>query len=230
MKSSPIPRRAVCSTCLRPQRSCICAAVRCVAHQAQVLILQHPLEEHHAKGTGRLLHLCLARSRLLVGEAFAPDALAHALHGPWDAGSHEKPRHTLLLYPPTPPGGALSVRAPPPLPANWLAAPERLRLVLLDATWRKSRRMLWANPQLQQLPRLALEEAALPASRYAVRRAHAPHQRSTLEATAQALAQLEPDNAQLPAALHAAMDAFVAQLQAQQRSGSAMLTAPPPAS
>ena len=204
--------------------------MRRVAHQAQVLILQHPLEEHHAKGTGRLLHLCLAHSRLLVGEAFAPDALARALQAPWTEADRTAPRHTLLLYPPTLPGGALSVPTPPPLPVDWLAAPGRLRLVLLDATWRKSRRMLWANPLLQQLPRLALEEDALPESRYAVRRAHAPHQRSTLEATAQALAQLEPGNVQLPAALHAAMESFVAQLQAQQRMRSAMLAAPPPAS
>ena len=65
-----------------------------------------------------------------------------------------------------------------------------LRLVLLDGTWRKSRKMLWANPLLQALPRLALHH--VPASRYAIRKAHAPHQLSTLEATQQALRHLEP--------------------------------------
>ena len=34
--------------------------------------------------------------------------------------------------------------------------PSRLRLIVLDGTWRKSRKMLYRNPLLQQLPRLSL--------------------------------------------------------------------------
>jgi DTW domain-containing protein YfiP len=64
-----------------------------------------------------------------------------------------------------------------------------VRLVVLDATWRKSRKMLHLNPALQRLPRLSLENA--PASSYTIRKAHQPGQLSTLEATCAALAQLE---------------------------------------
>ena len=92
-----------------------------------------------------------------------------------------------------------------------MAEPARLRLVVLDATWRKSRKMLWSNPTLQALPRLALHH--VPASRYAIRKAHAPHQLSTLEATQQALRHLEPANAGI-AALGAAMQDFMARQQA----------------
>lgn len=95
---------------------------------------------------------------------------------------------------------------PPALPLEWLAEPARLRLVVLDGTWRKSRRMLWANPALQRLPRLALDD--VPPSRYAIRKAHAPHQLSTLEAVECALRQLEPGNAAI-AALGEAMQAFM---------------------
>ncbi|AVP57633.1 tRNA-uridine aminocarboxypropyltransferase [Pulveribacter suum] len=204
----PVPaRRAHCPRCLRPARTCLCAAVCVVDHQVQVLLLMHPLEVGQAKGTGQLLHLCLPGSRVLVGEAFAPQALRQALVQPW---GDALPRQPLLLYPASPPhprqpGG---VQAPPAAP--FLATPggAPLRLVVLDATWRKSRRMLWANPLLQALPRLSLH--APPASRYAIRRAHAPEQRSTLEATCHALMQLEPANAQLPALVQA-MDAFMAQ-------------------
>ena len=65
-----LPRRPVCPRCQRPAAACICAAVRPVAHQVQVLILMHPLEQHQAKGTARLLHLCLTGSRIVVGETF----------------------------------------------------------------------------------------------------------------------------------------------------------------
>ncbi len=219
-------RRPICARCLRPASACICAAARPVRHAVQVLILMHPLELHQAKGTGRLAHLCLARSRVLVGEAFEPQRLARALGQPWDEADTRAPRRALLLYPPTPPGGPLPVAAAPAVPAGWLAEPARLRLVVLDATWRKSRRMLWANPLLQALPRLALR--APPASRYLIRKAHEPHQRSTLEATWHALAQLEPGNSALPA-LGDAMDAFVRQQERHApQARSAMLAAPLP--
>ena len=196
-------RRSVCARCLRPATACICAAVRPVEHAAQVLILMHPLEEHHAKGTARLLHLCLPHSRVIVGEAFGPDVLAQ----PWTEADRRSPRRAVLLYPPTPPDPQHPMHPAPELPAGWLAEPARLRLVVLDGTWRKSRRMLWANPALQRLPRLALQGA--PASRYAIRKAHAPHQLSTLEAAQLALQRLEPANPGI-AALGDAMQAFMA--------------------
>ncbi|TFI47008.1 DTW domain-containing protein, partial [Diaphorobacter sp. DS2] len=109
----------------------------------------------------------------------------------------------------------------PPLSTDWLAVPERLRLVVLDGTWRKSRRMLWANPALQALPRLALQQ--VPPTRYAVRKAHAPHQLSTLEAAQCALQQLEPANPHI-AALSQAMDALMALLRSRDGAArSAML-------
>ncbi|MBP6720332.1 MAG: DTW domain-containing protein, partial [Rhodoferax sp.] len=86
-------------------------------------------------------------------------------------------------------------------------------LVVLDGTWRKSRKMLHQNPLLQQLPRLALHD--LPASHYHVRQAHRPDQRSTLEATCAALAQLEGD-AERFAPLLAAFDGFVESLAMKQ--------------
>ncbi|MBS0468473.1 MAG: DTW domain-containing protein [Proteobacteria bacterium] len=198
--------RSLCPRCQRPQTTCLCAAVHTARHQVQVLILMHPLEQHQAKGTARLLHMCLPGSRLVVGETHDCEALARLLAEPWNDADRQAPRRTLLLYPPT--TADAPCPAPPPLPPGWLAAPERLRLVVLDGTWRKSRKMLWTNPALQALPRLALEEVG--ASGYAIRKAHAPHQLSTLEATQQALQQLEPANQSI-AALGAAMQAFMAQ-------------------
>ena len=85
--------------------------------------------------------------------------------------------------------------------------------MVLDGTWRKSRRMLHQNPLLQQLPRLPLH--ALPASRYRIRTAPQPHQRSTLEATCAALAQLEGHPRRFEPLL-GAFDRFVAQQAAWQ--------------
>jgi DTW domain-containing protein YfiP len=186
-------RRPICEACLRPASACICRWVTCLASRVELLILQHPLEVANAKNSARLLHLCVAGSRLVTGEAFDEAVLAQLLHG----GG----RRALLLYPAPPgvAGGAGPAAA---------CAPEALRLVVLDATWRKSRKMLHLNPILRTLPRLALSGMA--PSAYRIRKAHAPDQLSTLEAAAQALARIEDDPARYRPLL-AAFDGFVQQ-------------------
>jgi DTW domain-containing protein YfiP len=200
MTATPSPKRATCATCLRPQSACICRWIAPVAPQVELLILQHPLEVANAKNSARLLHLCVAGSVLVAGETFDADALPALLHG----GG----RSPLLLYPDTPADAGLGLAAPEPSDPGLLLAPSRLRLVVLDATWRKSRKMLYLNPLLQRLPRLALRD--MPASGYRIRKAHAPDQLSTLEAAARALLQLEGDPAAC-ATLLSAFDGFVEQ-------------------
>lgn len=196
--SQPTTQRPRCTRCLRASTACICQWVRPTPHCVEVLILQHPLEVLNAKGTARLLHLGLPGSRLVVGEKFAPEDLQHHLFAPWPhaessdehAGSATSgPQTTVLLYPETPDHGALGLPIPPALPAQALSQPERMRLVVLDGTWRKSRKMLFTNPLLQTLPRQPLQQ--LPPSAYRIRKAHLPDQLSTLEATCAALAQVE---------------------------------------
>ncbi len=185
-----------------------------MAHGTGVLILQHPLELHEAKGTARLLHLSLPHSLMVTGERFDPGALQPLLTAPWDAQDRsEHPRRALLLYPEAPQDAASGIATPPPLNPAWLQTPARLRLVVLDGTWRKSRKMLHLNPLLQQLPRLPLHQPTT--SRYRIRTAHQPHQLSTLEATCAALAQLE-GCAKRFAPLLAAFEGFVAQQAAWQ--------------
>ena len=77
--------------------------------------------------------------------------------------------------------------------------------------------MLHLSPALQRLPRFTLAE--LPASRYAIRKAHQPGQLSTLEATCAALAQLEGETTRFQPLL-AAFDGFVAQQGAYIEKGA----------
>jgi DTW domain-containing protein YfiP len=203
----------MCATCLRPQSACLCHWVRPTAHAVEVLILQHPLEVAQAKGSARLLHLSLQHSRLVTGEVFEESTLHALLTAPFEPQSDDpQPRLTLLLYPDNPSESDLPLESPPVLEARHLEQASGLRLVVLDGTWRKSRKMLYLNPLLQQLPRLALRD--LPPSHYLIRKAHRPDQRSTLEATCAALAQLEGDTVHF-APLMEAFDGFVAQQSRQ---------------
>ena len=164
------------------------------------------MEVAQAKGSGRLLHLSLQRSQLLVGERL--DALQMQT-----LSAHHR---AILLYPSTQDDASLLPATA--VPDEWLHDAASLWLVVLDATWRKSRKMLHCNPWLQQLPRMALPNP--PASRYLIRKAHGSHQLSTLEATCAALSQLE-GQARLCAPLLSAFDGFVQQ-QLAYRPQSAM--------
>lgn len=137
-------------------------------------MLQHPQEQRQAKNSVALLRLSLARCEVVVGERFAPAELQALLHRP----GHE----TRLLYPDVP--------AAPAAGGVAAATPAPVRLVVLDATWRKSLRMLLEHPALAALPRLALSAPA-PTRYRAIRAARRADQVSTLEATVQALAELE---------------------------------------
>jgi DTW domain-containing protein len=181
-----VTKRASCAACLRPQRACICGCIQRVASEVEVLILQHPSEVLHAKGTARLLHLCLPNSRIVVGEVFDEYALQTLLN--------EGGKQSVLLYP---------TDCEQPLVG---AALNQIRLVVLDATWQNSRRLLRLNPLLQTLPRAAFKNPET--TRYsAIRIAHAPHQLSTIEATGAMLAQLDKGFDTQP--LLAAFDDFI---------------------
>lgn len=156
------------------------------------------MEVTNAKGSARLLHLSLPGSKLVVGEAFAGAELQLLLAG----------KTNILLYPDTAVDLSLGMPSPPAFDPSWQQQPSSLRLVVLDGTWRKSRKMLYLNPLLQQLPRLPLRNT--PPSHYLIRKAHAPDQLSTLEASCYALMQLENNIARYHP-LIAAFDGFVAQ-------------------
>jgi DTW domain-containing protein YfiP len=204
-----VPQRQLCSRCQRPLTACICRWIAPHANLAEVLILQHPQEVKEAKGSARLLQLSLAHCSLLVGEVFEDVSLREQLF----AGG----RQPVLLYPEDPPGGsAPPAPAPPALPSTENRQAEGLRLVVLDGTWRKSRKMLYLNPALQALPRLALHD--MPAGRYHIRKAQRAGQLSTLEATCYALAVLEKREHGYEGLLQA-FDAFVSCYAEQKQKG-----------
>jgi DTW domain-containing protein YfiP len=195
--------RERCARCGLPLPTCLCGLATPTANRVDVLVLQHPREAREAKGSGRLLRLSLARCRVEIGERFDEPTLATLLHGDG--------RRSVLLYP----GDGETAESEP------FAAGAPSQLVVLDGTWRKSLRMLKANPLLQTLPRLRIVPAA--ASRYgALRKAPRPNQLSTLEATCAALATIEDDGIRY-ALLLEAFDRFVVVRSAWSRGD----TAPP---
>ena len=194
-------KRHSCPNCLRPKIACICHLAVSVPSDIEVLILQHPQEVSETKGTARLLHLSLPNSQILISEEFAISKLTST-------------RHTVLLYPITPEDHSLGIAPPPELNLELLSDLRNIRLIIIDGTWRKSRKILCKNSYLQTLPRLVLDD--LPAGQYTIRKARKPHQLSTMEAASAALAQLEGDIVKYASVKHA-FSTFNALIAAQMK-------------
>jgi DTW domain-containing protein YfiP len=141
-----------------------------------LLVIQHPQEQRHALNTGRLLVAGLAKAELLVTERIAPESA-------WWARLGDPSWRTELLFP--------GLQVQPLVPAS-LDDQRPRRLILLDGTWRKARKILALNPVLQQLPRVCLPDGLV--SRYRLRKTDVPNALSTIEAGVQALQQIEPDS------------------------------------
>ncbi|HZH56584.1 tRNA-uridine aminocarboxypropyltransferase [Yanghanlia caeni] len=162
------PRRARCARCQRPLTHCLCAHIPSLPNRTRVLILQHPDEARHAMNTARLAALGLQNAELLVGETF-----------PQLDGIVAAAEQAVLLFPAT--AGSCGT----PAPGTGVDL-----LVVPDATWRKARGIVRANPVLEALPRLTLAQGT--PSAYRIRKAPDPGAVSTVEAIARALQQLEP--------------------------------------
>jgi DTW domain-containing protein YfiP len=136
--------------------------------QPAVLVVRHHWEAFKSTGTARLAGLALSNLRILDMAAENPEPIREALRSLQDAW---------LLYP----GGVTSERA--------AARPQTL--VVLDGTWRQTRKMLRRLPELSRLPRFSLSPPAATEARSRLREAPRPDARSTLESIADALAELD---------------------------------------
>ncbi|MFN3578977.1 MAG: tRNA-uridine aminocarboxypropyltransferase [Pseudomonas sp.] len=167
-------KRATCPRCKRPLSGCLCALIPHIELETQIWVIQHPSEQRHALNTARFLVEGLDNAVLWVTECLAdhPDLLQQLQDPGW---------RTELLFP-----GAGANQL---LLATEDSRPRRL--VLLDATWRKARKLLHLNPELRALPKVALPPG--PPSRYRLRKSPLPDGVSTLEAGVRALQVLEPE-------------------------------------
>ena len=182
-------RRNHCVQCTRPLSACYCPLIKQCVNDWPVVILQHIGESRHALGTARIAALSLKNCSLTtVSESTqtSTQLLDQAL-----------PHASVLIYP-----GAAAA------PVSELLNRSACPLIFIDATWRKSRRMLHEMPQLANLPRYGLHD--LPASRYRIRKTNQSGAVSTLEAIIHTLELLEAAPGKYTSLL-SAMDWMLAQ-------------------
>lgn len=181
-----------CSQCGKARKACICDNIVALDSQVELIILQHPTEEHRPMGTARILSLSLANSRLLIGENFLE-------HGELNQLLAEPDVEHFVLYPSDVSLSAADVALP---------IEKKIRIILLDGTWKKAFKMWQLNTQLHHLPCLHLPEDLK--GNYRIRKAPNENALSTVEAGFYVLSMMQPEKDFSPL-----LDAFEAMIDYQ---------------
>lgn len=165
--------RDYCQKCERPVSNCICRFMVATENQHQVVLLQHPKEVNHPKGTANLLRHSLAHCLCFIGENF--DQHVEFLTF---LSQCENP---VLLYPENNSEtlGQLNVSL------------EKCTLLVIDSTWKKSYKIFQLSKCLQNLAKVQLPAGIK--GQYDIRSTSKVNALSTLEATCHALALIEQD-------------------------------------
>lgn len=177
-----IAQRLRCPRCLQPEFSCYCSWLKPIDPRIEFVILIHPIEVKRRRiVTGRLSHLSLKGSHLIMGQTFNDDPrLREILANP--------ERHCVLLYPgrnsanlslmndegrraQTPPGKILTV-------------------FVIDGTWSTAKKTVNQSRDLQNMPRICFTPDR--PSNFRVRQQPRPECYSTIEAIHQVIDLLGP--------------------------------------
>ncbi|MFD2166943.1 tRNA-uridine aminocarboxypropyltransferase [Thalassotalea euphylliae] len=165
--------RDICAQCQRPPRACICQFMTNIDNQCTLVILQHPKEQNHPKGSAPLLQGSLSNTITFIAENFDKNEAFIS----WLA-SHKA--QTALLYP-SDNAQELTLGKADSKPIT--------NLIVVDATWRKAFKMYQISSALQNLPAVTLPKGLQ--GNYAIRKTKKENALSTLEACCYALSVIE---------------------------------------
>lgn len=133
------------------------------------VFLMHAKEDRRVRtGTGRLAHLCLENSELLVADRFGQHPRVLEILA-------DESRQPMLLYPGTE-AWNISERGAEGL----LVSGKRPCVFVIDGTWIHARKILYHAPILQALPRIVIRQDE--ASRFTIKRQPAEGCLCTIEA------------------------------------------------
>jgi DTW domain-containing protein YfiP len=172
MSARPTGHR--CMRCRLIAADCLCDLIPRIETRTQLILILHQLEDYKPSNTGRLAHLCLPNSTLIIRGGRGVPCTSDVR---WTA--HGDP---VLLFPHA---DALPLEA-------WRSHARPITLIVPDGTWRQAQRVRRRVAGLAELP-CAFVSRASPSS-YRLRRTSDARRLSTMEAIAEALGTLEgPD-------------------------------------
>lgn len=172
-----VEKRAHCDDCCFLAVQCVCQWIPRLKTRLKVLILQDPKEAKHAKNTVSLLCLGLPSIRCISIDD------RNLLEGALSQLDTSKWR---LVFPCD---DAIPVES-----MNRASVSQIEGVILLDATWRKAKKMYLTEPLLHDFRAITFSQA--PVGQYIIRKSPDDLSVSTLEACAYVVEQITADNMQ----------------------------------
>lgn len=136
-------KRVVCPQCRRALKSCFCSKLKPFDPKIRVVILMHPMEAKKERiGTGRLSHLSLENSEIIVGIDFTKNARVNAILEDPDS-------FPTVLYP-----GEKSLNITNDEFNYSHANGKELVVFIIDGTWPCAKKMMTLSTNLHSIPRI----------------------------------------------------------------------------
>jgi len=172
IQSSKEPQyRELCLSCWQPGFSCYCVHIERFYPGIKFAILIHPIEDRRRIATGRMAHLCMENSELIVGEDYSDNAHVNRLL----ADTAFQP---LVLYPGH---NSINLSEMTPRERTQVLDPNKTPLIfVIDGTWNTAQKTMYRSRNIKDLPRLSFVPPSQ--SQFRVRQQPRPECYSTIEA------------------------------------------------
>lgn len=154
-----------CFQCYKSITLCICNHISKLPYQQKIIILQHPKEKFHPYNTAIIAKLSLANCVIIEGENFNHNKYLNERLINEDC---------ILLFP--------SLYGEK---KEEILSIENKTLIVIDASWRKAKKIYFLSINIQSLPKISLKPDQK--SLYQIRKANDSNFLSTIEAIASVL-------------------------------------------
>ena len=170
--------RQVCYRCFRPTKNCLCSDINAFDTRTRFVILMHPKESRKVKlGTGRLTHLCLKNSEILLGVDFTEDQRINRL-------IKDPVYYPVILYPGENSTDIAEFHFPESVPDK-----KKILVIVIDASWTLAKKMLKLSTNLQALHKIHFRPQG--PSRYMIKQQPHEYCLSTIESVYFLLQELD---------------------------------------
>ncbi|MBF0312310.1 MAG: DTW domain-containing protein [Oligoflexia bacterium] len=174
--------REICLRCFRASKVCFCKEIMPFVTNTEIVILMHPREAWKERvGTGRLAHLCLQNSRVVVGDEFQSNEVVNLL-------LHNESYLPMLLYPGEHSHNISVGDFEEGVRGKLLQ--KRLLIFVIDGTWPNAKGMMKRSPNLHQIPRISFTPGE-ELSKFKIKQQPAKYCLCTIESIYRLLGDLE---------------------------------------
>ena len=163
--------RIQCKNCRQPEFGCYCKHIQKFDPNIKFVILIHPIEMKRRIATGRMSHLCLENSELILGQNFSQNRKVNEIL----ANSNYQP---VILYP-----GIKSLNLTNisfEKRTTLFSSSKKTVVFVIDGTWATARKTMRQSENLHQIQRVGFTPPG--PSRFRVRKQPQAECYSTIEA------------------------------------------------